>query len=92
MDSAAVRAARTRGDARSDWERVRRAAQVGLEPAARDRAIGIRAERKRGRPVQGEPQAAISLRLPESVLARWKTTGPGGQTRMAEALAQALPA
>ena len=28
----------------------------------------------------------ISLRLPPDTLARWKATGPGWQTRMAEAL------
>jgi uncharacterized protein (DUF4415 family) len=31
----------------------------------------------------------ISLRLPAEVVARWKATGPGWQTRMAERLAKA---
>jgi uncharacterized protein (DUF4415 family) len=38
--------------------------------------------------VVGEPKAAISLRLPVSVLDRWKATGPGWQTRMAEVLSK----
>ena len=41
---------------------------------------------RRGRPLTGEPKVAISLRLPSSVLLRWKATGPGWQTRMAEYL------
>ncbi|MGN6788386.1 MAG: BrnA antitoxin family protein [Rhodanobacteraceae bacterium] len=41
---------------------------------------------KRGRPVVGEPKEAISLRMPHSVLERWKATGPGWQTRMVERL------
>jgi uncharacterized protein (DUF4415 family) len=41
---------------------------------------------RRGRPLTGEPKVAISLRLPTSVLLRWKATGPGWQTRMAEYL------
>jgi uncharacterized protein (DUF4415 family) len=57
-----MRAARSRGESRTDWERVR--------------------------PVVGEPKAAISLRLPVSVLDRWKATGPGWQTRMAEVLSK----
>ncbi|MFO1505690.1 MAG: BrnA antitoxin family protein [Lysobacterales bacterium] len=28
----------------------------------------------------------MSLRLPPKVIARWRATGPGWQTRMAEAL------
>jgi BrnA antitoxin of type II toxin-antitoxin system len=35
------------------------------------------------------PKQMISLRLPAEVVARWKATGPGWQTRMAERLAKA---
>ena len=45
----------------------------------------------RGRPVVGEVKAAISLRLPQSTLARWKATGPGWQTRMVQLLAKRVP-
>ncbi|NDF51008.1 MAG: hypothetical protein EB116_13150, partial [Betaproteobacteria bacterium] len=34
------------------------------------------------------PKQMISLRLPPEVIARWKATGPGWQTRMAERLAK----
>lgn len=44
--------------------------------------------RKAGRPVSANPRKLISLRLPADVLARWKATGPGWQTRMAERLSK----
>ena len=42
--------------------------------------------RKGGRPISANPRKLISLRLPADVIARWKATGPGWQTRMAERL------
>ena len=39
-----------------------------------------------GRPVSANPRKQITIRLPADVLARWKATGPGWQTRMAERL------
>ena len=46
--------------------------------------------RKRGRPPLAQPKVAISLRLDPEVLAAWKATGPGWQTRMADALKKAV--
>lgn len=43
---------------------------------------------KGGRPVSKNPRKLISLRLPEDVIERWKATGPGWQTRMAERLSK----
>lgn len=43
---------------------------------------------KGGRPVSANPRKLISLRLPADVIARWKATGPGWQTRMAERLSK----
>jgi uncharacterized protein (DUF4415 family) len=45
--------------------------------------------KKAGRPRSANPKQMISLRLPPEVIARWKATGPGWQTRMAERLAKA---
>jgi uncharacterized protein (DUF4415 family) len=42
--------------------------------------------KKAGRPKSANPKQMISLRLPQEVIARWKATGPGWQTRMAERL------
>jgi len=41
-----------------------------------------------GRPVSLNPRKLITIRLPADVLARWKATGPGWQTRMAERLSK----
>ena len=44
-----------------------------------------------GRPRSENPRKLISLRLPEDVILRWRATGPGWQTRMAEKLARVVP-
>ena len=44
----------------------------------------------RGRPKSGRARISISIRLPPETLARWKATGPGWQTRMAEALSRVV--
>jgi uncharacterized protein (DUF4415 family) len=41
-----------------------------------------------GRPRAANPRQLISLRLPAEVISRWRATGPGWQTRMAERLAK----
>ena len=43
---------------------------------------------KGGRPLSPSPRKLISLRLPADVIERWKATGPGWQTRMAERLSK----
>jgi uncharacterized protein (DUF4415 family) len=43
---------------------------------------------KGGRPVSKNPRKLISIRLPEEVIERWKSTGAGWQTRMAEKLSE----
>jgi uncharacterized protein (DUF4415 family) len=45
------------------------------------------AERRTRGPGKKPARIAIQLRLPPDVLERWKATGPGWQTRMAERLA-----
>lgn len=44
--------------------------------------------KKGGRPRSSNPKQLISLRLPADVIARWRATGPGWQTRMAERLSK----
>jgi len=44
--------------------------------------------RKGGRPVSANPRKLITIRLPASVIARWKSTGPGWMTRMAARLSK----
>lgn len=43
---------------------------------------------KGGRPLSQNPRKLISLRLPADVIERWKATGAGWQTRMAERLSK----
>ena len=46
---------------------------------------------RRGRPKLEHPRKLLSLRLPPAVIARWRATGPGWQTRMAEVLERSVP-
>lgn len=43
---------------------------------------------KGGRPRAVNPRKQLTLRLPVDVIERWKATGPGWQTRMAERLSK----
>lgn len=45
----------------------------------------------RGRPKSPDAKVSISLRIPPQTLARWKASGPGWQTRMAETLTEMSP-
>lgn len=52
-------------------------------------AMLLRAKvKKGGRPVSANPRKLLSLRLPADLIERWKATGPGWQTRMAERLSK----
>jgi uncharacterized protein (DUF4415 family) len=53
-----------------------------------DEMLARMAIRKRGRPVAANPRKLLTLRLPADVIERWKATGPGWQTRMADRLAR----
>ncbi len=46
---------------------------------------------RRGRPKLANPRQLLSLRLPPNVIARWRSTGPGWQSRMAEVLEKSAP-
>jgi uncharacterized protein (DUF4415 family) len=46
---------------------------------------------RRGRPKLLNPRRLLSLRLPPNVIASWKASGPGWQTRMAEVLEKSTP-
>ncbi len=43
---------------------------------------------KGGRPKSDSPRKLITLRLPPDVIERWRATGPGWQTRMAQRLSR----
>lgn len=87
LTSEQMRQARAQGQSASNWQQVRQKLHDRDSQAqAHNQAIAELIERKRGRPIQGEPKTAISLRVPNSVLAAFKATGPGWQTRMTDVL------
>lgn len=44
-----------------------------------------------GRPVSPNPKRQITIRLTADVIQRWRASGPGWQTRMAEKLTKLAP-
>jgi uncharacterized protein (DUF4415 family) len=58
-------------------------------PELTDDMLARAVVKRGGRPRSANPRQLISLRLPPEVVARWRATGPGWQTRMAERLAKA---
>ena len=58
-------------------------------PELTEEMLGRAKINKGGRPLSLNPRKLISLRLPADVIERWKATGPGWQTRMAERLSKA---
>lgn len=58
-------------------------------PELTDEMLARALVNKGGRPRSPNPRQLVSLRLPAEVVARWRASGPGWQTRMAERLAKA---
>lgn len=88
-----MRTHRRRGQSQTDWARLRREEAAGIEPAADedspDAAIVMRevvARRRAGRPVGSGSKEQVSIRFDRDVLAAFRSTGPGWQTRMNNAL------
>ena len=77
---------------RSDLERVDRhkikASEYNDLPELTDEMLLRGIVKRAGRPVSPDPRRQITIRLPESVLASWKASGPGWQTRMAKLLSE----
>jgi len=57
-------------------------------PELTDEMLARAKVNKGGRPLSPNPRKLISLRLPADVIERWKATGAGWQTRMAERLSK----
>ena len=57
-------------------------------PELSDEMLARAVVNKGGRPRSSNPRTLISLRLPPEVIERWRATGPGWQTRMAQRLAK----
>ena len=76
--------------ARVDAHRIARGEYEELPELTND-MLARAVVNKGGRPKSDSPRQLISLRLPAEVVARWRATGPGWQTRMAEKLSTARP-
>ena len=74
--------------ARVDAHRISRGEYEEL-PELTDEMLNRAVVNKGGRPRAASPRQLISLRLPAEVVAKWRATGPGWQTRMAERLSTA---
>ncbi|HVZ44509.1 MAG TPA: BrnA antitoxin family protein [Ramlibacter sp.] len=57
-------------------------------PELTEEMIGRGTVNKGGRPPSANPRKQLTLRLPVDVIDRWKATGPGWQTRMADRLSR----
>ncbi|MGE4242698.1 BrnA antitoxin family protein [Ramlibacter sp.] len=57
-------------------------------PELTDEMLARGTVNKGGRPVSPNPRRQLTLRLPADVIERWRATGPGWQTRMAERLSR----
>ena len=82
----------SRRSLRSDLARVDahvvRAEEYEELPELTDDMLNRAKVNKGGRPLSQNPRQLVSLRLPSDVLERWRATGPGWQTRMAERLSR----
>lgn len=65
--------------------------EYGELPELTDAMIERGSVKRAGRPAAADPRRQVTIRLPESVLAVWKASGPGWQTRMAELLGKHAP-
>lgn len=57
-------------------------------PELTEQALSRAVVNRGGRPRSTNPRKLISIRLPLDVIDRWKATGPGWQTRIAERLSK----
>jgi len=72
---------------RVDAHRVKKSEYEEL-PELTDDMLARASINKGGRPPSANPRKQLTLRLPADVIERWKATGPGWQTRMAERLSK----
>lgn len=73
--------------ARADVHHIKPAEYKEL-PELNDEMLARAIVKRGGRPRLASPRQLISLRLPADVIARWRATGPGWQTRMAAHLSK----
>ncbi|MES2632263.1 MAG: BrnA antitoxin family protein [Pseudomonadota bacterium] len=72
---------------RVDAHRIKKSEYEEL-PELTKEMVGLATINKGGRPPSDNPRKQLTLRLPADVIDRWKASGPGWQTRMAERLSR----
>ena len=89
----AVKRSASRRSLKSDLKRadahVVKAREYEELPEVTSEMLARATIKRGGRPVSANPRRLITIRLPSDVIAKWRSTGPGWQTRMAERLAKA---
>ena len=70
---------------------VIKAEEYGELPELSDDMLARGKVNRGGRPKSENPKRLISIRLPEDVIDKWRASGPGWQTRMAEKLSRLSP-
>lgn len=65
--------------------------RVGAETVSAEEGVAAMQAARRGRPPAAQHKEPVTLRLDPDVLARWRASGKGWQTRAAAALALAAP-
>ena len=73
--------------ARVDAHKIKKSEYAEL-PELTDEMLARAIISKGGRPRSANPRKQLTLRLPADVIDRWKATGPGWQTRMADRLSK----
>ena len=68
---------------------VVKALEYGELPELTSEMLARATVKKGGRPVSQNPKQLLTIRLPANVIERWRSTGPGWQTRMADRLSRA---
>lgn len=99
MSAHDMRAARKRGEDRSDFNLIHSNSQAGVEPAADEDSPDATAlmrdtltKRRAGRPPGSDNKEQVAVRYSPEVLAAFRASGKGWQTRMNAALADWLKA
>ncbi len=92
-----LKAMRARGESKTDWARVKREYDSGVDPAFDEdnpdasELMEAEIERlRRGRVLGSGTKEQLTVRLDSAVLATFRATGKGWQTRMNDALRQWL--
>lgn len=92
-----MRVARDKGESKTDWNLLKQNAINGVEPLgdedSPDASALMRtaiAKRRAGRPIGSGTREQIAIRFDKDVLAAFRASGPGWQTRMNAALKEWL--